>query len=81
MTVTFIILVPFSLVMLLTFSSFNALRSYVELRSLFHDREGDGFPLAMQVKATGSPAAPGIWVVVGLEVTIVGRAACSKDHV
>ena len=33
----------------------------------------------MQVKSTWSPAAPGIWVVVGLEVITVGQAETKYD--
>ena len=53
----------------------------IPLRSLFHDREGGGLPMTMQVKSTSSPASPGICVVVGVEVTIVGRAETKYKRV
>ena len=66
------------MVMLSTFSSI-AERS-IPFGSRLQDRVGDGLPLTVQVKSTCSPAAPGIFVVVGVDVRIVGRAVTNFDQ-
>ena len=58
--------------MLLTFSSITE-RSF-PFGSRLQDRVGVGLPLTMQVNSTCSPAAPGIFVFIGVDVKIVGRA-------
>ena len=63
--------------MLKTFSSV-AERSF-PFGSRLQDRVGEGSPLTTQVKSTCSPAAPGIFVVVGVDVRIVGRAVTNFD--
>ena len=65
--------------MLLTWSSRNEVRS-VPLSFLFHDKEGAGLLLAVQVKSTSSPSAPGIWVAAVAVVTITGRAVTNYKH-
>ena len=57
---------------LFTFLSFNELRS-CPLSLRFHDNDGEGFPLTIQVKSTCSLTAPGIWVLVGVDVEMIGR--------
>ena len=58
--------------MLLTFSSITE-RSF-PFGSRLQDRVGVGLPLTMQVNSTCSPAAPGIFVFIGVDVKITGRA-------
>ena len=58
--------------MLFTFSSFNEFRS-CPLSLRFHDNDGEGFPLTIQVKSTCWLTAPGIWVLVGVDVEMIGR--------
>ena len=65
--------------MLLTWSSCNEVRS-VPLSFLFHDKEGAGLLLAVQVKSTCSPSAPGIWVTAVAVVKITGRAVTNYMH-
>ena len=58
--------------MLLTFSSITE-RSF-PFGSRLQDRVGVGLPLTMQVNSTCSPAVPGIFVFIGVDVKIIGRA-------
>ena len=64
--------------MLSTFSSIGE-RSF-PFGSRLQDGVGDGLPLTMQVKSTCSPAAPGIFVYIGVDVRIVGRAVTNFDY-
>ena len=73
----FIVVALTSLVMLSTFSSIAERSS--PFGSRLQDRVGDGLPLTMQVKSTRSPVAPGIFVVMGVDVRIVGRAVTNFD--
>ena len=57
--------------------SLNELRS-CPLSWRFHDNDGGGLPLTIQVKSTCSPSSPGIWVLVGVDVTMIGRAVRKK---
>ena len=58
-------------------SSLNELRS-CPFSWRFHDNDGGGLPLTIQVKSTCSPSSPGIWVLVGVDVTMIGRAVRKK---
>ena len=68
MSLSFVILFTLSL---------NELRS-CPLSWRFHDNDGGGLPLTIQVKSTCSPSSPGIWVLVGVDVTMIGRAVRKK---